>query len=87
MTEAIASEARIVPTLVAMLVFILLMGEFLIPAILGGGKVFFIGNALVDLFLQSRNWPFGAAASMILMTLVLIVLLLYARAQAREERR
>jgi spermidine/putrescine transport system permease protein len=39
-----------------MLVFILLMGEFLIPAMLGGGKVFFIGNALVDLFLQSRNW-------------------------------
>ncbi|WP_374391758.1 ABC transporter permease, partial [Tabrizicola sp.] len=37
-----------------MLVFILLMGEFLIPAILGGGKVFFVGNALVDLFLQSR---------------------------------
>ena len=44
-----------------MLVFILLMGEFLIPAILGGGKVFFVGNALVDLFLQSRNWPFGSA--------------------------
>ena len=44
-----------------MLVFILLMGEYLIPALLGGGKVFFIGNALVDLFLQSRNWPFGAA--------------------------
>ncbi len=47
----------------SMLVFILLMGEFLIPALLGGGKVFFIGNALVDLFLQSRNWPFGAAVS------------------------
>ena len=45
-----------------MLVFILLMGEYLIPALLGGGKVFFIGNALVDLFLQSRNWPFGAAS-------------------------
>jgi spermidine/putrescine transport system permease protein len=43
------------------LVSILLMGEFLIPAMLGGGKVFFVGNALVDLFLQSRNWPFGSA--------------------------
>ena len=38
-----------------MLVFILLMGEYLIPAMLGGGKVFFIGNALVDLFLQSAQ--------------------------------
>ena len=49
-----------------MLVFILLMGEFLIPALLGGGKVFFIGNALVDLFLQSRNWPFGSAVAVAL---------------------
>jgi spermidine/putrescine transport system permease protein len=55
----------------AVLVFILLMGEFLIPQLLGGGKVFFLGNALVDLFLQSRNWPFGAA---IATTLVLVML-------------
>lgn len=39
----------------SMLVFILLMGEYILPSFLGGGKVFFIGNALVDLFLQSRN--------------------------------
>ncbi|HEX2526483.1 MAG TPA: ABC transporter permease [Geminicoccus sp.] len=55
----------------AVLVFILLMGEFLIPQLLGGGKVFFLGNALVDLFLQSRNWPYGAA---IATTLVLVML-------------
>ena len=48
------------------------MGEFLIPAFLGGGKVFFIGNALVDLFLQSRNWPFGAAVSVTLVAIMLI---------------
>ncbi len=54
------------------LVFILLMGEFLIPQLLGGGKVFFLGNALVDLFLQSRNWPFGAA---IATTLVVVMML------------
>jgi spermidine/putrescine transport system permease protein len=39
----------------AILVFIPLMGEYLIPALLGGGKVFFVGNALVDLFLQSNH--------------------------------
>ena len=49
-----------------MLVFILLMGEYLIPQMLGGGKVFFIGNALVDLFLQSLNWPYGSAVAMAL---------------------
>ena len=63
----------------SMLVFILLMGEFLIPALLGGGKVFFIGNALVDLFLQSRNWPFGAAVSMALVLIMLATVTLYMR--------
>ena len=56
------------------LVSILLMGEFLIPAMLGGGKVFFLGNALVDLFLQSRNWPFGSAIAVTMVVLVVVVL-------------
>ncbi|MBF8289976.1 MAG: transporter permease [Chloroflexi bacterium] len=43
------------------LVLIPVMGEYLIPVLLGGGKTYFLGNALADLFLQSRNWPFGAA--------------------------
>jgi spermidine/putrescine transport system permease protein len=60
-----------------MLVFILLMGEFLIPAMLGGGKVFFIGNALVDLFLQSRNWAFGAAVAVTLVAIMLVTVTLY----------
>ena len=62
-----------------MLVFILLMGEFLIPAILGGGKVFFVGNALVDLFLQSRNWPFGSAVAVSLVVVMLVTVTLYLR--------
>jgi spermidine/putrescine transport system permease protein len=66
-----------------MLVFILLMGEFLIPAILGGGKVFFIGNALVDLFLQSRNWPFGAAVATTLVIIMLVIVSIYMRLMMR----
>ncbi len=67
----------------SMLVFILLMGEFLIPQILGGGKVFFVGNALVDLFLQSRNWPFGAAVAATLVVVMLVTVTLYLRAIRR----
>nr|WP_245513751.1 ABC transporter permease [Antarcticimicrobium luteum] len=67
----------------SMLVFILLMGEFLIPAILGGGKVFFVGNALVDLFLQSRNWAFGSAVAVALVVIMLITVALYTRAVKR----
>lgn len=62
-----------------MLVFILLMGEFLIPAILGGGKVFFIGNALVDLFLQSRNWAYGSAVAVTLVAIMLVTVTFYMR--------
>ncbi len=60
----------------SMLVFILLMGDYILPQYLGGGKVFFIGNALVDLFLQSRNWPFGAAVSVALVAIMFVTIFL-----------
>ncbi|MGF1527375.1 MAG: ABC transporter permease [Candidatus Competibacterales bacterium] len=66
-----------------LLVFILLMGEFLIPALLGGGKVFFVGNALVDLFLQSRNWAYGSAVAITLVAVMLVTVTLYMRVIAR----
>lgn len=66
-----------------MLVFILLMGEFLIPALLGGGKVFFIGNALVDLFLQSRNWAYGSAVAATLVIIMLVTVTLYMKLISR----
>lgn len=61
------------------LVIILLLGEYLIPQLLGGGKVFFIGNALVDLFLQSRNWPYGSAIAVTLVSVVVLVITLAMR--------
>jgi len=69
----------------SLLVFILLMGEFLIPALLGGGKVFFVGNALVDLFLQSRNWPFGSAIAVTLVVIMLIAIAVYLSVFARDK--
>jgi len=71
----------------SLLVFILLMGEYLIPAILGGGKVFFVGNALVDLFLQSRNWPFGSAVAVALVVIMLVAIALYLSLVGRERGR
>ena len=63
----------------SMLVFILLMGDYILPQFLGGGMVFFIGNALVDLFLQSRNWPFGAAVSVALVAIMFTTIVIYMR--------
>ena len=67
----------------SMMVFILLMGEFIIPQMLGGGKVYFIGNALVDVFLQSRNWPFGAAFAVTLVLIMLVTISVYMRYMAK----
>jgi spermidine/putrescine transport system permease protein len=45
-----------------------------------------IGSLIEEQFKgNAGNWPFGAAASMILLTLVLIVLMVYARQQSRTE--
>ena len=64
------------------LVFVPSLGAFLAPDLLGGAKTFMIGSLIDEQFRGSQgNWPFGAAVSMVLMTLVLIVLLLHARAQ------
>lgn len=75
------------PGLIAgcILVFVPSLGAFLAPDLLGGAKSFMIGSLIEEQFKGSMgNWPFGAAAAMILMTLVLIVLLFYARTAARE---
>jgi spermidine/putrescine transport system permease protein len=70
-----------------LLVFIPSLGAFLAPNLLGGAKSFMIGSLIDEQFKKSLgNWPFGAAVSMILMSLVLILLLLYARSTARQER-
>lgn len=59
----------------AVIVFIPSVGNFIVPDILGGAKGLMIGNLVEQQFLSARNWPFGAALSMIIMSVVLIVLL------------
>lgn len=67
------------------LVFVPSLGAFLAPDLLGGAKTFMIGSLIEEQFKgNAGNWPFGAAASMILLTLVLLVLMFYAHSQSRE---
>ncbi len=61
----------------SILVFIPLMGEYVIPAILGYGRVFLIGNQLVLQFLESRNWPQGAARAVVLIAIMLVSVVFY----------
>lgn len=74
------------PGLIAggLLVFIPGIGSYLAPDILGGGKTLMLGNLIGMQFQGSRNWPFGAALSTILMAVTLVALIIIARRAARE---
>lgn len=67
----------------SLLVFIPSLGSFIAPDLLGGGKNLMIGNLIALQFQSSRNWPFGSAAAMILLTVVMVTLILYVRRQGR----
>jgi spermidine/putrescine transport system permease protein len=61
----------------SILVFIPMMGEYVIPQILGYGKTFLVGNALVLDFLEARNWPLGSAKAVVLIAIMLITITVY----------
>lgn len=68
------------------LVFVPSLGAFLAPDLLGGAKNFMIGSLIEEQFKgNAGNWPFGAAASMILLSMVLVILMIFARQQRRAE--
>jgi spermidine/putrescine transport system permease protein len=67
------------------LVFIPAMGMFVIPDLMGGAKTILIGNVIRNQFLTARDWPFGAAASMILMLLTMVFTFYYARKAGLSE--
>ncbi len=72
----------------AVITFIPALGNFIVPSVLGGAKVLMIGNLIEQQFLSARNWPFGAALSMLVMSAVLVLLLAQLRlSRVREGNR
>ena len=63
----------------SVLVFIPSLGNFIVPDILGGAKVMMIGNLVEQQFLSARNWPFGAALSVMIMVVMFVLILIYLR--------
>lgn len=59
----------------SVIVFIPSVGNFIVPDILGGAKGLMMGNLIEQQFLSARNWPFGSALAVVIMTVVLVVLL------------
>jgi spermidine/putrescine transport system permease protein len=64
-------------------VFVLSIGNFVTPDLLGGGRMQMVGNLIYDQFLTARDWPFGATLSMILIAVMMILLFLQALAANR----
>ena len=64
----------------SILVFVPCLGAYVTPLILGGGKQMMIGNFIELQFGQGRNWPLGAALSIVLLVIVTVALLYYVRA-------
>ena len=73
-----------IPGMIAgsMLVFIPVIGEFVIPALLGGPDTLMIGKVLWNEFFSNRDWPVASAVAIALLMLLLIPIMLLRNAQA-----
>ena len=69
----------------SILVFVPCLGAFIAPDLLGGGKKLLLGSLIQFQFSTARNWPFGAAVAMFLLSLVVIVLVISARINSKHE--
>lgn len=59
------------------LVFVPSIGLFFLSDLLGGGKIMLVGNLIKNQLLEARNWPFGAALSVVMMVMTLLIIGLY----------
>ncbi|MCB9688837.1 MAG: ABC transporter permease [Alphaproteobacteria bacterium] len=71
----------------SLLVFIPALGSFLSSDLLGGAKQILVGNLIQNQFTSARNWPFGSAASFVMMVLVVIAVGIYLRVRDADEAR
>jgi spermidine/putrescine transport system permease protein len=69
----------------SILVFVSSIGMFVVPDVMGGAKSALISNVIQNQFLSARDWPFGAALSIVLMLLSMLLILLYFRATQAGE--
>lgn len=66
-----------------LLVFIPVMGEYVIPELLGGSDTLMIGKTLADEFSRNRDWPLAAAVAVILI-LILVAPIVFFQNQGRR---
>jgi putrescine transport system permease protein len=67
-----------------MLVFIPVVGEFVIPELLGGPETLMIGKVLWQEFFNNRDWPVASALAVVMLAVLIIPIILFNRSQAKE---
>ena len=68
-----------------LLVFIPAVGEYVIPALLGGPDTLMIGRVVWDEFFANRDWPVASALAIVLLLILSVFVLLLQKVQAGEE--
>jgi spermidine/putrescine transport system permease protein len=66
-------------------VFVLSIGNFVTPDLLGGGRSLMVGNLIFDQFLSARDWPFGSSLAFVLIGLMMLLLVAQAWAVNRSQ--
>ena len=66
------------------LVFIPVIGEFVIPSLLGGSKTLMIGKVLWDEFFSNRDWPVASAVAVVLLLILIIPIILFQRNEQKQ---
>ncbi|WP_426117898.1 ABC transporter permease subunit [Pseudomonas sp. DSP3-2-2] len=67
-----------------MLVFIPVVGEFVIPELLGGPETLMIGRVLWQEFFNNRDWPVASALAVVMLLILIVPIILFNRSQAKE---
>ena len=66
------------------MVFIPAIGEYVIPALLGGADTLMIGRVLFDEFFLNRDWPVASAVAIVLLLLLVLPIVYFQKKQAQE---
>jgi putrescine transport system permease protein len=68
----------------AMLVLIPVVGEFVIPEMLGGADTLMIGRVLWQEFFNNRDWPVASAVAIVMLVLLIVPIMIFHRYQSKE---
>jgi putrescine transport system permease protein len=63
-----------------------MVGEFVVPDLLGGSESMMIGQTLWTEFFLNKDWPVASAVAFLLLIILLTPLLVYERLQVRDAR-